>query len=244
MVTVSARGAGGRRERSALRRSEAPGSTRHWSRRVRRALPSCGELPRVEAVRTIAHVRRGLRGRLPVRVVAAAMAIAVGRRGMRTRGRLADRPRARGGARGSGVLVARRPRRRRCSRAAAALSLRAAVIAAVVVRRCLFGPLLLSRDTFLWAEARCTVHHANPYRVTPSQYPQTRDARRHRPRARRPSRTGLPGPGWERFLSAGGGTSQDTAQLLYALAGLRSSSLGDRISDAQRGLLRSLAGRP
>ena len=55
-----------------------------------------------------------------------------------------------------------------------ALRLRTAIAVAVVVQALpLAAPLLLSQDAFLyWAEARViTVHHANPYRVTPSRYP-------------------------------------------------------------------------
>jgi len=55
-----------------------------------------------------------------------------------------------------------------------ALSLRVAVITAVVVQALpLAGPLLLSKDVYLyWSEARIAiVHHANPYRATPATYP-------------------------------------------------------------------------
>jgi alpha-1,6-mannosyltransferase len=54
------------------------------------------------------------------------------------------------------------------------LRLRVAVAVAVAVQALpLAGPLLLSKDAFLyWGEARVlTVHHANPYRATPSDYP-------------------------------------------------------------------------
>lgn len=50
-----------------------------------------------------------------------------------------------------------------------------AVCVAVVVQLLpLASPLLLSRDVYVyWAQARIvTVHHANPYRVTPSRYPR------------------------------------------------------------------------
>lgn len=53
-------------------------------------------------------------------------------------------------------------------------SLRTAIVVAVVVQViALAAPLLLSKDVYLyWAEARiATVHHANPYRATPSDYP-------------------------------------------------------------------------
>ena len=55
-----------------------------------------------------------------------------------------------------------------------ALSLRVAVITAVVVQALpLAGPLLLSKDVYLyWSEARIAiVHHANPYRAVPDDYP-------------------------------------------------------------------------
>jgi hypothetical protein len=86
-----------------------------------------------------------------------------------------------------GVLLARTGR--------AALRL-AVVVAALVQIVPLAGPLLLSRDVYLyWAEARLvTVHHANPYTVTPSRYP-------HDPGTRQASRqwrtqTEPYGPGW------------------------------------------------
>ena len=56
-----------------------------------------------------------------------------------------------------------------------AYSLRTALVVAVVVQViALAAPLLLSNDVYLyWAEARiATVHHANPYRATPSDYPR------------------------------------------------------------------------
>ncbi len=55
-----------------------------------------------------------------------------------------------------------------------ALSLRAAVVVAVVVQGLpLVAPLLLSKDVYLyWSEARIAiVHHANPYRAVPADYP-------------------------------------------------------------------------
>ena len=55
-----------------------------------------------------------------------------------------------------------------------AYSLRTAIVVAVVVQViALAAPLLLSKDVYLyWAEARIlAVHHANPYRATPSDYP-------------------------------------------------------------------------
>jgi len=54
------------------------------------------------------------------------------------------------------------------------LSLRAAVVTAVVVQALpLAAPLLLSKDVYLyWVEARiAAVHHANPYRAVPNDYP-------------------------------------------------------------------------
>lgn len=72
---------------------------------------------------------------------------------------------------GLGVLIARRR-----------LVLWIAISVAVAVQIApLAGPLLLSRDVYLyWAEARVvTVHHANPYVATPSRYaedPGTREA--------------------------------------------------------------------
>ena len=56
-----------------------------------------------------------------------------------------------------------------------AYSLRTAIVVAVVVQViALAAPLLLSKDVYLyWAEARiATVHHASPYRATPSDYPR------------------------------------------------------------------------
>jgi alpha-1,6-mannosyltransferase len=112
---------------------------------------------------------------------------------------------------GVGVLLARR----------GALSLRAAVIAAVVVQALpLFGPLLLSRDVFIyWAEARViTVHHANPYRVTPSQYPQDPGTQVASPQWR--TQTEPYGPAWAglgTLPALAAGTSQHTVQLLYRL---------------------------
>ena len=56
-----------------------------------------------------------------------------------------------------------------------ALSLRAAVVTAVVVQALpLAAPLLLSKDVYLyWTEARIAiVHHANPYRSVPGDYPK------------------------------------------------------------------------
>jgi alpha-1,6-mannosyltransferase len=54
------------------------------------------------------------------------------------------------------------------------LRLRIALVTAVAVQVVpLAAPLLLSKDVFLyWGEARVvTVHHANPYRATPADYP-------------------------------------------------------------------------
>lgn len=54
------------------------------------------------------------------------------------------------------------------------LRLRVALAAAIAVQALpVFAPLLLSKDVFLyWGEARVVaVHHANPYRATPADYP-------------------------------------------------------------------------
>ncbi len=54
------------------------------------------------------------------------------------------------------------------------LKLRVALVVAIAVQAApLAAPLLLSKDAFLyWGEARVvTVHHANPYRATPADYP-------------------------------------------------------------------------
>jgi hypothetical protein len=110
---------------------------------------------------------------------------------------------------GAGVLLARR----------GALRLRAAVAAAVLIQVLpLAGPLLLSRDAYLyWAEARLiTVHHANPYRVTPSRYPQ--DPGTQVASAQWRTQKEPYGPGWAAvgtLPALAAGTSRDAAQLGY-----------------------------
>jgi hypothetical protein len=99
------------------------------------------------------------------------------------------------------------------------LSLRAAVICAVFIQVApLAGPLLLSRDVFLyWAEARLvTVHHTNPYVAPPSRYgadPATAEAS-----AQWRTQTEPYGPGWVALGSVpalAAGTSRSEASLLY-----------------------------
>lgn len=107
------------------------------------------------------------------------------------------------------VVLARRRR----------LRLRVAVVVAVVVQLLpLAGPLLLSRDAYLyWAEARVFgVHHANPYRVTPSQYPGDPSTQVASPQWR--TETEPYGPAWVAVGTvpeALAGSSPDRAQLLY-----------------------------
>lgn len=112
---------------------------------------------------------------------------------------------------GLGVALAR------CGR----LRLGVAVAVAVVVQALpLAAPLLLSRDAFLyWAEARVfAVHDANPYRVTPSAFPNdpsTSVASRQWRTETEPY-----GPAWVVVGSAPGllaGSSPHRAQLLYRL---------------------------
>lgn len=110
---------------------------------------------------------------------------------------------------GAAVMLARR----------GALRLRLAVGVAVVVQSLpLVAPLLLSKDTYLyWAEARVvTVHHANPYRVTPSQYPNDPATKRASPAYR--VQTEPYGPVWVAvgtLPALAAGSSRDVAQLLY-----------------------------
>lgn len=110
---------------------------------------------------------------------------------------------------GIGVLLARRRM----------LGLRAAIVVAVAVQAVpLFGPLILSQDAYLyWAEARViTVHHANPYTVTPSRYPDDPGTQAASPEWR--TQTEPYGPAWgavgtlPAFVA---GRSADLAQLLY-----------------------------
>jgi len=113
---------------------------------------------------------------------------------------------------GVGVLVAR---------SRGGTGLRHAVLVAVVVQLLpLGGPLLLSRDVFLyWAEAReVTVHHANPYTVTPSRYPDDPGTRQASPQWR--TQTEPYGPGWVvlgAVPAAAAGSSHRAASLLYRL---------------------------
>jgi hypothetical protein len=110
---------------------------------------------------------------------------------------------------GLGVLLARRR----------LLGLRAAVVVAVVVQAVpLLGPLILSQDAYLyWAEARIiTVHHANPYAVTPSRYPNDPATRLASPEWR--TQTEPYGPAWAAvgtLPALAAGRSADLAQLLY-----------------------------
>ncbi|HEX5450017.1 MAG TPA: hypothetical protein VFW85_08175, partial [Gaiellaceae bacterium] len=102
---------------------------------------------------------------------------------------------------------------------AGALRLRVAVVVAVAVQALpLAAPLLLSQDAYLyWAEARVvTVHSANPYRVTPSQYPSdpaTQVASKEWAKEAEPY-----GPVWVAVGAVpalGAGSSADRAQLAY-----------------------------
>ncbi len=110
---------------------------------------------------------------------------------------------------GVGVLLARR----------GALRLRTAIVVAVAIQAVpLLGPLILSQDVFLyWSEARVvTVHHANPYSVPPSVYPNdpaTRVASAEWRRYTEPY-----GPAWAAvgtLPALAAGRSADLAQLLY-----------------------------
>jgi hypothetical protein len=116
---------------------------------------------------------------------------------------------------GLGVLLGRR----------GALRMRFVVAIAVFVQLAPFaGPLLLSRDVFLyWAEARVvTVHHANPYVVTPDRYPDDPGTRQASVQWR--TQTEPYGPIWVALGSVPSllaGDSPERAQLLYrALAAL------------------------
>ena len=100
-------------------------------------------------------------------------------------------------------------------------ALRLAVVVAVLVQIVpLAGPLLLSRDVFLyWAEARLvTVHRANPYTVTPSRYPDDPGTRQASVQWR--TQTEPYGPGWVALgavpAEAAGG-SHRSAALLYRI---------------------------
>jgi hypothetical protein len=112
---------------------------------------------------------------------------------------------------GAGVLLARRGR----------LRLRTAIVVAVAIQMVpLLGPLVLSQDVFLyWSEARLvTVHHANPYSVPPSRYPND-PATRLTSAEWRPS-TEPYGPAWAAvgtLPALAAGRSAHAAQLLYRI---------------------------
>jgi hypothetical protein len=99
------------------------------------------------------------------------------------------------------------------------IALRFAVVVAVVVQLLpLAGPLLLSRDVFLyWSESRLlTVHHANPYTVTPSRYPNDAGTRQASVQWR--TQTDPYGPGWVALATIpaeAAGDSHRSAALLY-----------------------------
>jgi hypothetical protein len=102
-----------------------------------------------------------------------------------------------------------------------ALSLRAAVVVAVVVQALpLVAPLLLSKDVYLyWAEARTEiVHHANPYRTVPNDYPT--DPAHDNVSEIWWTETAPYGPAWEALATApaaAAGTSPRRAELGYRL---------------------------
>ena len=112
---------------------------------------------------------------------------------------------------GVGVLLARR----------GALSLRAALVAAVAIQLVpLAAPVLLSEDVYLyWAEGRVTaVHHANPYRVAPSAYPDDPGTRAASPEWR--TQTEPYGPAWvavQTIPALAAGRSAHTATFLYRI---------------------------
>ena len=105
-----------------------------------------------------------------------------------------------------------------------ALSLRVAVITAVLVQTLpLTAPLLLSKDVYLyWSEARIAiVHHANPYRATPSDYPSD-PAYGHVSEIWR-TETAPYGPAWEGLgtvPAAAAGSSAHRAELGYRVLAL------------------------
>jgi hypothetical protein len=112
------------------------------------------------------------------------------------------------------------------------LSLRAAVITAVLVQTLpLAAPLLLSKDVYLyWSEARiAVVHHANPYRATPGDYPSD-PAYDHVSEIWR-TETAPYGPAWEALATApaaAAGSSSHRAELGYrvlALLGVLAAAL-------------------
>ena len=101
------------------------------------------------------------------------------------------------------------------------LRLRLALVAAVAIQVVpLAAPLLLSKDVFLyWGEARIvTVHHANPYRSTPADYP-TDPACNHVSESWRAEPTPY-GPVWVAFgaiPAVAAGSSAHRAELAYRL---------------------------
>jgi alpha-1,6-mannosyltransferase len=105
-----------------------------------------------------------------------------------------------------------------------ALSLRVAVITAVIVQTLpLAAPLLLSKDVYLyWIEARIAiVHHANPYRATPGDYPSD-PAYSHVSEIWR-TETAPYGPAWEALVTApaaAAGSSSHHAELGYRVLAL------------------------
>jgi hypothetical protein len=112
------------------------------------------------------------------------------------------------------------------------LSLRVAVITAVLVQTLpLAAPLLLSKDVYLyWSEARiAVVHHANPYRATPGDYPSD-PAYDHVSEIWR-TETAPYGPAWEALATApaaAAGSSSHRAELGYrvlALLGVLAATL-------------------
>jgi hypothetical protein len=104
------------------------------------------------------------------------------------------------------------------------LSLRLAVITAVLVQTLpLVAPLLLSKDVYLyWSEARIAiVHHANPYRATPGDYPSD-PAYDHVSEIWR-TETAPYGPAWEALATApaaAAGSSSHRAELGYRILAL------------------------
>lgn len=112
---------------------------------------------------------------------------------------------------GVGVLLARR----------SAVRLRLAVAAAILIQVVpLAAPLLLSRDVYLyWAEARVfAVHHANPYAVTPTHYPDDPSTAQASVQWR--AQTEPYGPAWVvlgTLPALVAGDSHRAAQLLYRI---------------------------
>jgi hypothetical protein len=105
-----------------------------------------------------------------------------------------------------------------------ALSLRVAIVTAVVVQMLpLAGPLLLSKDVYLyWSEARIAiVHHANPYRVIPDAYPTDPSLNNVSEVWR--TETAPYGPAWEALgavPAAAAGSSAHRAELGYRILAL------------------------